>query len=201
MTLDVQISTLRCSIAAAEAQLKDLRAQLAKLADLCVQDLCHGAVAESGLSAAVSPTDATLVCDAPSPEQPGSQSTPAHKRWPLGSEEYQRYGRTMIMHEHGLQGQLRLKKARVLIVGCGGLGCPAAAYLAGAGIGTLGLMDGDVVEMSNLHRQIAHSTDRIGMRKVDSARTYLEAYVILETGNIRCKGNLMLVQTQSTREI
>lgn len=56
-----------------------------------------------------------------------------------------------------------------MIVGLGGLGCPAAAYLAGAGVGTLGLIDGDVVEVSNLHRQILHSTERVEARKVDSA--------------------------------
>jgi adenylyltransferase/sulfurtransferase len=103
---------------------------------------------------------------------------PTDAQWPLSSEEFQRYGRAMIMREIGLPGQLALKHAKVLIVGVGGLGCPAAAYLAGAGVGTLGLMDGDVVEASNLHRQIAHTTERIGMHKVDSAKTYLEAYVV-----------------------
>lgn len=98
-------------------------------------------------------------------------------RWPLLGEEYKRYGRQMIMPEIGLHGQLRLKKARVLIVGVGGLGCPAAAYLAGAGIGTLGLMDGDVVEVSNLHRQVAHSTTKVGKSKVDSAYEYFSEYV------------------------
>lgn len=98
-------------------------------------------------------------------------------RWPLSGEEYRRYGRQMIMSEVGLHGQLRLKNARVLIVGCGGLGCPAAAYLAGAGVGTLGLMDGDVVEVSNLHRQVAHATSRVGMSKVDSAYEYLSECV------------------------
>ncbi|KAG5913135.1 hypothetical protein E4U53_004998, partial [Claviceps sorghi] len=68
---------------------------------------------------------------------------------------------------------LRLRSAKVLLVGAGGLGCPAAAYLAGAGIGTLGLVDGDVVEVSNLHRQVAHSTARVGMNKVESAITFL----------------------------
>lgn len=62
----------------------------------------------------------------------------------------------------------------MLLVGAGGLGCPAAAYLAGSGIGTIGLVDGDEVEVSNLHRQIAHSTSRVGMSKVESAITYLK---------------------------
>jgi adenylyltransferase/sulfurtransferase len=83
----------------------------------------------------------------------------------------------MILPEVGLHGQLRLKNAKVLLVGVGGLGCPAAAYLAGAGVGTIGLMDGDTVEISNLHRQVAHGTERVGMSKVDSAVEYLTSYV------------------------
>lgn len=73
-------------------------------------------------------------------------------------------------------GQKRLKSSKILIVGAGGLGCPAAAYIAGAGIGTLGIVDGDVVESSNLHRQIAHGTSRVGMLKVDSLITYCREY-------------------------
>ncbi|KAF1356074.1 hypothetical protein EJ07DRAFT_130529 [Lizonia empirigonia] len=97
------------------------------------------------------------------------------KRWPLDPTEYKRYGRQLIMPEIGLQGQLNLRKSKVLIVGMGGLGCPAAAYLAGVGVGTLGLIDGDVVEESNLHRQILHSTARVGMTKVDSAMVALNS--------------------------
>jgi adenylyltransferase/sulfurtransferase len=76
----------------------------------------------------------------------------------------------------GNAGQLRLKAASVLIVGAGGLGCPAAGYIAGAGVGTVGIVDGDVVEMSNLHRQILHSTSKVGMKKVDSAIEFLTSY-------------------------
>jgi adenylyltransferase/sulfurtransferase len=65
----------------------------------------------------------------------------------------------------------------VLIVGAGGLGCPAAVYIAGAGVKTLGLVDGDTVELSNLHRQILHNTNTIGRYKVDSAIQYLKAFV------------------------
>lgn len=61
----------------------------------------------------------------------------------------------------------------MLIIGAGGLGCPAAAYLAGSGVGTIGIVDGDEVEVSNLHRQIVHSTAKVGMKKVDSAILYL----------------------------
>ncbi|CAZ85497.1 unnamed protein product [Tuber melanosporum] len=91
----------------------------------------------------------------------------------LSLEEYKRYGRQMILPEIGIEGQMSLKQSRVLIVGAGGLGCPAAAYLAGAGVGTLGIIDHDTVENSNLHRQIIHSTSRVGMMKVVSAVTYL----------------------------
>ncbi|MCJ1307585.1 Urmylation protein [Agyrium rufum] len=91
----------------------------------------------------------------------------------LESEEYQRYGRQMILPQIGIQGQLRLKHASILIVGLGGLGCPAATYLAGAGVGTLGLTDGDIVELSNLHRQILHTTETTGWMKVESAEAQL----------------------------
>jgi len=74
-------------------------------------------------------------------------------------------------------GQLKLRQSKVLVVGMGGLGCPAAAYLAGAGVCTLGLIDGDVVEESNLHRQILHSTAKVGMTKVDSAMVALSSLV------------------------
>lgn len=74
-----------------------------------------------------------------------------------------------------VEGQLRFKKAKVLILGAGGLGCPAAAYIAGAGVGTIGIVDGDMVETSNLHRQIVHSTAKVGMLKVDSAIDFLKS--------------------------
>jgi hypothetical protein len=76
------------------------------------------------------------------------------------------------------KGQLRLKAAKVLIVGAGGLGCPAAAYIAGAGVGTIGIVDGDVIETSNLHRQILHSKSKVGMKKVDSAIEFLKSFVL-----------------------
>ena len=82
--------------------------------------------------------------------------------------ELTRYSRNILLAEVGGAGQSRLRAARVLVVGAGGLGCPLALYLAAAGIGTIGVVDGDAVELSNLQRQIAHTTSRIGTQKVAS---------------------------------
>ncbi|KAK4689810.1 hypothetical protein P7C73_g288, partial [Tremellales sp. Uapishka_1] len=101
-----------------------------------------------------------------------SQTAPARS---LTLEEYERYGRQMIMPGFGLPGQLRLKHVRVAVIGAGGLGCPVLQYLAGAGVGTIGIFDHDDVGLSNLHRQILHTTDRVGMKKVDSACISLRA--------------------------
>jgi molybdopterin/thiamine biosynthesis adenylyltransferase len=87
----------------------------------------------------------------------------------------ERYSRHLRLPEVGLEGQQRLQQARVLVVGAGGLGSPAAFYLAAAGIGTLRLVDDDVVDRSNLQRQILHADDRIGMSKVQSAAVALSA--------------------------
>lgn len=83
--------------------------------------------------------------------------------------EIQRYSRHILLPEVGGTGQAKLRDARVLVVGAGGLGCPALLYLAAAGVGTIGVVDNDCVELSNLQRQIAHTTARIGDAKVDSA--------------------------------
>ncbi|KAG8228294.1 hypothetical protein J437_LFUL007012 [Ladona fulva] len=83
--------------------------------------------------------------------------------------DIERYCRQMILPDVGVQGQLNLKKSSVLIVGTGGIGCPVAQYLAAAGVGQLGLVDYDKVEVSNLHRQILHSEVTVGVPKVDSA--------------------------------
>ncbi|KAH7027590.1 uncharacterized protein B0I36DRAFT_327425 [Microdochium trichocladiopsis] len=106
-----------------------------------------------------------------SSDEPSKQQPPEWP-WPLAEDEYMRYGRQLILPSVGIRGQLRLKGSSVLVVGAGGLGCPAAAYLAGAGVGTLGVVDGDTVEASNLHRQIAHSTARLGQHKVHSLVAY-----------------------------
>jgi molybdopterin/thiamine biosynthesis adenylyltransferase/rhodanese-related sulfurtransferase len=93
----------------------------------------------------------------------------------LTPEQRSRYSRHLLIPEVGEDGQQRLLDARVLLVGAGGLGSPASLYLAAAGVGTLGLVDADVVDESNLQRQIVHSTDRLGEPKVESARRTLEA--------------------------
>src|SRR6478735_784136 len=87
----------------------------------------------------------------------------------LTQPEYARYSRHIIMPEVGLDGQRRLKAAKVLVIGTGGLGSPLALYLAAAGVGTLGLVDFDTVDASNLQRQIIHGTSDIGRKKLDSA--------------------------------
>lgn len=87
--------------------------------------------------------------------------------------QIQRYSRHIILPEVGGKGQKKLARAKVLIIGAGGLGSPAALYLAAAGIGTLGLVDGDVVDLSNLQRQILHTTARVGVPKVESGRQML----------------------------
>lgn len=96
---------------------------------------------------------------------------------PLPARDYELYARQIILPQIGVHGQSRLRNARVAIVGVGGLGCPAATYLAGAGVGSITLIDGDTVDVSNLHRQIIHSRLTLGMSKVDSAVKYLTAYV------------------------
>jgi molybdopterin/thiamine biosynthesis adenylyltransferase/rhodanese-related sulfurtransferase len=93
----------------------------------------------------------------------------------LTHDEIARYSRHLILPEVGMEGQQKLKAARVLLVGTGGLGSPMALYLAAAGVGTLGLVDFDVVDSSNLHRQVIHSTRDVGRPKLDSAEEKLNA--------------------------
>ena len=94
---------------------------------------------------------------------------PVKTRKSLTQSQTARYSRHLLMPEVGEEGQLKLLDAKVLLIGAGGLGSPAAVYLAAAGIGTLGIVDGDSVDMSNLQRQILHTEDRVGMPKVESA--------------------------------
>ncbi len=88
----------------------------------------------------------------------------------LTPDQLNRYSRHLILKEVGMEGQLRLLKARVLLVGAGGLGCPAGLYLAAAGVGTIGIIDSDKVDLSNLQRQVLHSTYDVGRPKTESAK-------------------------------
>jgi adenylyltransferase/sulfurtransferase len=90
-------------------------------------------------------------------------------------EQVHRYSRHIILPEVGGKGQKKFLSAKVFIVGAGGLGCPVGYYLAAAGIGTIGIIDNDTIELSNLQRQIAHNTERVGMHKADSAKETFEA--------------------------
>src|SRR5437588_2640974 len=90
-------------------------------------------------------------------------------------DQAQRYSRHLLIPEVGEVGQQKLLDSKVLLIGAGGLGSPAAYYLASAGVGTLGIVDSDVVDLTNLQRQILHTTDRIGEPKVESARRTLDA--------------------------
>ncbi|CAK7231381.1 hypothetical protein SCUCBS95973_007892 [Sporothrix curviconia] len=154
---------LRRRIALAEAELASLRQQLA-------QAEADEAAAEAEQQQQLQQHDAI-------------HSLNGSGKWPLREEEYGRYARQLILPSIGVAGQLALKNASVVIIGAGGLGCPAALYLAGSGVGRLTIVDGDTVETSNLHRQIGHTTARVGAYKVDSlvaacrARNPLVEYV------------------------
>jgi molybdopterin/thiamine biosynthesis adenylyltransferase len=93
----------------------------------------------------------------------------------LTAEQRERYSRHLLIPEVGLEGQQKLLEAKVLLLGAGGLGSPTALYLAAAGVGTIGVVDDDDVDLSNLQRQVIHTTDRIGTPKVDSAEESMKA--------------------------
>jgi molybdopterin/thiamine biosynthesis adenylyltransferase/rhodanese-related sulfurtransferase len=101
---------------------------------------------------------------------------PVERPAALSGRDRERYGRHLLIPEIGEAGQQQLLRSKVLVVGAGGLGSPVAYYLAAAGVGTLGLVDDDVVDRSNLHRQILHSDDAVGRPKLDSARARLAAF-------------------------
>lgn len=100
---------------------------------------------------------------------------PTVRETPLSPEQVQRYSRHFLLPQVGERGQRQLLRSRVLIIGAGGLGSPVAYYLAAAGVGTLGIMDGDVVDLTNLQRQILHTTADLGKPKVESAARVLRA--------------------------
>ncbi|WP_374467685.1 ThiF family adenylyltransferase [Ferrovibrio sp.] len=93
----------------------------------------------------------------------------------FGKDELERYARHIILPEIGGAGQQKLKTSRVLVIGAGGLGSPLLLYLAAAGVGTLGIVDDDIVSLSNLQRQVLHGTERIGIKKTESAAVSLAA--------------------------
>jgi molybdopterin/thiamine biosynthesis adenylyltransferase/rhodanese-related sulfurtransferase len=93
----------------------------------------------------------------------------------LSAEQRDRYSRHLLLPEVGIEGQQKLLDAKVLLLGAGGLGSPAALYLAAAGVGTLGIVDDDTVDLSNLQRQVIHNSERVGMPKVDSAQETIRA--------------------------
>lgn len=101
----------------------------------------------------------------------------------LNNLEIERFSRQLIIDQFGIQSQLELKHKSALIIGCGGLGCPCALYLSSAGVGRLGLVDNDFIEISNIHRQIAHETKNVGKSKAqnlaDKCREYV--FVLVQT--------------------
>lgn len=177
MSAEVRIRALEAAIAEQETRLQTLREELRAT----LESQKHGSPPildrehQDARSQHISVQSANLIEDAYDDAEAKVELNSGSSTWPLSHDEYRRYGRQLIMPEIGLQGQLRLRYASVLIVGAGGLGCPAAAYLAGAGIGHIGIIDGDTVEESNLHRQILHSASKVGMSKVDSAIENMKA--------------------------
>jgi adenylyltransferase/sulfurtransferase len=115
----------------------------------------------------------------------------------LNETQRVRYSRHTLLSEVGEAGQIKLLESRVLLVGAGGLGSPAALYLAAAGVGTLGIVDGDVVDLSNLHRQILHKTEDIGRPKTESATDTLQGI----NPDIRVIGHQTLLTSSNAQEI
>lgn len=113
----------------------------------------------------------------------------------LGPEQRNRYARHILLPEVGMEGQTKLLESKALLLGAGGLGSPAALYLGAAGVGTIGIVDYDVVDESNLQRQIIHSEDRVGMLKVESAKEAIQSInpdVKVETYNARLQAENVL---------
>src|SRR5437899_274818 len=121
------------------------------------------------------PTSAEATVGKPAASAEATAGKPAVAEPALSNDEVKRYSRHLIMPEVGMEGQRKLKASKVLCIGAGGLGSPVALYLAAAGVGTLGIVDFDVVDYTNLQRQIIHSTADVGRKKLDSAAEKLQA--------------------------
>lgn len=124
---------------------------------------------EHATTPSVEPQQVQLDAQSAVKTDPANEGAPSRLSLPMSLPEYARYGRQMILPDFGLPGQLRLRRAKVLVVGAGGLGCPAIQYLAAAGVGQITMLDHDVVEPSNLARQILHSDATVGLPKAVSA--------------------------------
>src|SRR5215475_14214046 len=117
----------------------------------------------------------------------------------LTTDELERYARHIVLREVGGPGQQALKRARVLVVGAGGLGAPVLLYLAAAGVGTIGLIDDDKVSLSNLQRQVIHRTEDVGQPKVESAAralNHLNPHVAVETHPLRLTADNALARVR-----
>ncbi len=115
----------------------------------------------------------------------------------LGHDEIQRYSRHLIIPEVGIEGQRKLKAAKVLCIGAGGLGSPVALYLAAAGVGTLGIVEFDTVDFSNLQRQVIHGTEDVGKSKLQSATETIRSI----NPNVRIEGHPVHLSSENALEI
>uniref|UniRef100_A0A663EMS3 Molybdenum cofactor synthesis 3 n=1 Tax=Aquila chrysaetos chrysaetos TaxID=223781 RepID=A0A663EMS3_AQUCH len=152
-----EAARLSAEIGQREQELRGLRERLAAV-------LAEGAAGDGGVAEA---TEAECAAAFP------GELPPLPARASLNAADILRYSRQLVLPELGVRGQLLLARSSVLVVGCGGLGCPLAQYLAAAGVGRLGLVDHDVVETSNLHRQVLHGEARRGLPKALSAAAAL----------------------------
>ncbi|MBI3550157.1 MAG: molybdopterin-synthase adenylyltransferase MoeB [Elusimicrobia bacterium] len=152
-----------------------------------------------GPATPVKPGDVLMIVPAIAGGSTGCEAAPASGTAPteLNAEEIKRYGRHLVLPEVGLEGQKKLKRAKVLTVGAGGLGSPLATYLAAAGVGTIGIVDFDKVEFSNLQRQILFSTDSVGKPKIAEAKARLNAL----NPNVRVVAHETRLSSQNALEI